>query len=464
MAQDVEYDERRRGGAHGRVGGACRCSASTRFSSVAFGDDHHPRGGGLLAMRIRVDELGVERELVGTRDIRDEDCLPPYGVSVPVPRGYFHRAASVLRHGLGSGRGRRHDPPVVDLLVTAVGEQWQADRAARDYPHLGSSMRMERRCRIEARLRFCYVHDVAEVRIARVADAVEVGILVARLLVEGAEVQLVRDTVSVPVAVARVADAVTIGVGLIRVRLFEAVVEGIRDAVDIEVLVADLGSGADLPVLGGPDERTQVAQVGEAIAVIVRVAGVAGAVPVGIRLRRVGEQRAVVLVADAVAIEITVALVADAVAIGVELSAVLGGTVHPGAQVARVADAVAIGVGLIRVELERAVVEVVLDAVLVVVVRRVVPVSETSSGDDDRAIVGSPSGLLRRSAEAVGALTILRLDGGDGPEHDAEDAQEPEHIRGPEHEDGLGGGLQGVLPFSRIFAAERLALERKPRT
>ena len=177
---------------------------------------------------------------------------------------------------------------------------------------------------------------------------------VVHLRVQGRAVREVGLAVVVVVAVALVAEAVPVGVYLARIVRAGAVVLGIGDAVAVVVVVAEVPEAVavEIRLARVRDQGAVVQEVRDAVAVVVVVAGVAQAVAVGVELVRVGDQGAVVQ-------ELW-----DAVAVLLELLELR----QPAAAIARVAEAVAVGVHLVRVGHLGAVVVDVGDPVAVVVV------------------------------------------------------------------------------------------------
>src|SRR4051794_28739028 len=85
------------------------------------------------------------------------------------------------------------------------------------------------------------VGALAGARLARVTDAVQVGVELGRVRHCGADVDLVGHAIPVPVAIAHVADAIAVGVDLRRICDERAVVGGVRDGIPIGVGVTVVG-------------------------------------------------------------------------------------------------------------------------------------------------------------------------------------------------------------------------------
>ena len=220
---------------------------------------------------------------------------------------------------------------------------------------------------------------------ARVADSIVVGVALVGVVLERAVVVGTRvrgetgitEAVAIGVGarIACVADAIVVAVLLQMVRYRLAVVRGVHDAIAVAIL-ARIADPVGVPVCLGRivTLRAVVAAVGHSIAIVIRmvimsradVARIAGAVAIGVRLVRVRNVWAVVRDVDhPVAVDILTS-VADPVGVPVGLICVR----NVGTVVAGVADPVAVPVGLPGVRDEDTVVRTVDHAIRVTIVRR----------------------------------------------------------------------------------------------
>lgn len=383
-------------------GGGIRARADRRRGTavargLAFGDDHE-FGTRVFGPGVTSESEDVCAWLIG-REGRDSALR----VVVLEGRGVPDRPYRVRRHGFGIHGGFDDTPLVVDGGVLPVGEEAQTSWFARPDLHRRSTMNSERSVRVQTVLGVGLVHDVAERGIAGIAWSIPVTVQLVAVRVHDAVVQRVRDAVVVHITIAGIAVAVPVCIFLVSVHDRDAVVKDVQDEVLVQVGVA-------VPEVGHPidrvplrcHERADVEQVGEAISIVVLIAGVAEPILVRVELPRVVDGPTVVaIVLDLVAIQLIITLVADLVAVGV----CLFGCPDVRAEVARVADAVAVEIGLVGVELERAVVVGIFDPILVIVITVLLGVPDVRSLDDDGGVVVPAAALwIRRAAEAVRAL------------------------------------------------------------
>src|SRR4029453_16601663 len=401
--------------------------------------------------RIRGDHLRAQLQLELTIGVGGEDGLAHVvGVGVvPVPADAGH-ADGVLDRG-GGARGPLADgPAVADADVVAVGEERQPQGLTALEGDAATGAHREGRVRVEAGVRVGRVHHHAVPRVAGVTDAVAVVVTLVGVLVQLAVVLAVEHAVVFDVLFAGITDAVVVGVLLVAVGNGGAVVASVVHAVTVGVHHAlHTGDGGGVGRVGVA--RAVVLGVGNAVAIVVSVAGVTLAVTVGVSLVRVVDAGAVVGgVQHVVAVLVRVAGITLAVAIGVALVGVGDG----GAVVAGVAHAVAVAVGLVTVGDEGAVVEAVGLAVTVGIVgvrQRLAVVGVAHPHRTAAATAAAAAFLHRRTAlgtETFGVVTVLRQPRR-GPRE-----READHQRSDQ---------SNVLHLSNPFRRSEGAREQKPR-
>src|SRR5262249_21572657 len=269
----------------------------------------------------------------------------------PVPAG-ADQASGVLHRGRRAGRTLEDGPGVLDADVVAVGEERRPERLTPVQGDAPPGADREGRVGVEAGVGVGGVDHHAVPRVAGISHPVAVVVVLVAVGDGGAVVLRIGDAVVVDVLVARITDAVVVGVLLIGIGDGGAVVVRVIDAVPIGVHGADhTRDGQRIGRVGVTG--AVVLSIGDAVVVVVGVAGITEAVMVGVELVGVGNGGAVVLgVGDAVAVDVVIAGTPLAVAVGVPLVGVGNG----GAVVAGIAHAVTVAVGLVAVGDEGAVV------------------------------------------------------------------------------------------------------------